>query len=305
MSEEETQKDFFNNFLTTFNLSCNVENNNIEINKNVGLNASNEAVEVDNRINVDDVETEIIDFPTSIQVKWTTSDEESGFYHSVPNDHINDDDWKDWADIGTEKVSFIQNDFSNNDISKTSKFSYNWWMDFNLTDYFMRDGLSHVTNGNIKLTLPIIAKDENFIDGADYEEMMKKDGRSLKQRLWFKSDVTPYCVPNRNGATYNIYNEYVSAKEYIDICVPTKLYQGKDVLNFTKDNNSLLMRYFNVNENVDSNYATIEVYLTPQEYIRLKNGAMVRFDNDRYQICTITGYDPVGANTTKLKLMKL
>ena len=65
------------------------------------------------------------------------------------------------------------------------------------------------------------------------------------------------------------------------------------------------MRYFNVNENVDSNYATIEVYLTPQEYIRLKNGAMVRFDNDRYQICTITGYDPVGANKSKLKLMKL
>ena len=95
LSEEETQKDFFNNFLTTFNLSCNVENNNIEINKNVGLNSSNEAVEVDNRVNVDDVETEIIDFPTSIQVKWTTSDEESGFYHSVPNDHINDDDWKD------------------------------------------------------------------------------------------------------------------------------------------------------------------------------------------------------------------
>lgn len=178
-------------------------------------------------------------------------------------------------------------------------------MDFNLTDYFMRDGLSHVQNGNIKLTLPIIAKDEDFIDGADYEEMMKKDGRSLKQRLWFKSDATPYCVPNRNGATYNIYNEYVSAKEYIDICVPTKLYQGKDVLNFTKDNNSLLMRYFNVNENVDSNYATIEVYLTPQEYIRLKNGAMVRFDNDRYQICTITGYDPVGANKSRLKLMKL
>ena len=305
LSEEETQKDFFNNFLTTFNLSCNVENNNIEIKKNVGLNASNEAVEVDNRVNVDDVETEIIDFPTSIQVKWTTSDEESGFYHSVPNDHINDDDWKDWADIGTEKVSFIQNDFSNNDISKTSKFSYNWWMDFNLTDYFMRDGLRHVQNGNIKLTLPIIAKDEDFIDGADYEEMMKKDGRSLKQRLWFKSDVTPYCVPNRNGAKYNIYNEYVSAKEYIDICVPTKLYQGKDVLNFTKDRNSLLMRYFNVNENVDSNYATIEVYLTPQEYIRIKNGAMVRFDNDRYQICTITGYDPSGGNKTKLKLMKL
>lgn len=305
LNQEETQKDFFNNFLTTFNLSCNIENGNIDINKNVGLSSSNEAVEVDNRINVKDVETEIIDFPTSIQVKWTTSDDESGFYHSVPDDHINDDDWKEWADVGTEKVSFVKNEFSKNEISKTTKFSYNWWMDFNLTDYFLRDDLSHVENGNIQLTLPIIAKDENFIDGGDYEEMMKKDGRSLKQRLWFKGESTPYCVPNRNGATYDIYGGYVSAKEYIDICLPTKYYQGRDVLKYTKDKNSLLMRYFNVNENVDSNYATIEVYLTPQEYIRIKNGAMVRFDNDRYQICTITGYDPSGGNKTKLKLMKL
>ena len=305
LNKEEAQKDFFNNFLTTFNLSCNIENGNIDINKNVGLSSSNEAVEVDNRINVKDVETEIIDFPTSIQVKWTTSDDESGFYHSVPDDHINDDDWKEWADVGTEKVSFVKNEFSKNEISKTTKFSYNWWMDFNLTDYFLRDGLSHVENGNIQLTLPIIAKDENFIDGGDYEEMMKKDGRSLKQRLWFKGESTPYCVPNRNGATYDIYGGYISAKEYIDICLPTKYYQGRDVLKYTKDKNSLLMRYFNVNENVDSNYATIEVYLTPQEYIRLKNGAMVRFDNDRYQICSITGYDPSGGNKTKLKLMKL
>ena len=315
LNKDETQKDFFNNFLTTFNLSCNVENGNIEINKNVVFNSSSEAVEVDNRVNVKDVETEIIEFPTSIQVKWTTSDDESGFYHSVPDEHINDDDWKEWADVGTEKVSFVKNDFNNNDISKTSKFSYNWWMDFSLTDYFVRldgqggdsslENINHIENGNVTLSLPIIAKDEDFIDGADYEEMMKKDGRSLKQRLWFKGEHTQYCLPNRNYSKYDTNGNLKECTEYLDICVPTKYYQGKDVLNFTNDKDSLLMRYFNVNENVDSNYATIEVYLTPQEYMRIKNGAMVRFDNDRYQICSITGYDPSGGNKTKLKLMKL
>lgn len=318
LSEEETQKDFFNNFLTTFNLSCNIDNGNIDINKNVGINGSNEAVEVDNRINVKDVETEIIDFPTSIQVKWTTSDEESGFYHSVSDEHINDDDWKDWADIGTEKVMLIKNDFNKNEISKTSKFSYNWMMPFKLSDYYVRfdipgqggsgttwERINHITDGNITLSLPIVAKDENFIDGANYEEMMQKDGRSLKQRLWFKDEATGYHVPNRNGAEYDDNGNPTNIKEYIMICTPTNLYQGKDVLNFTKEKDSLLMRYFNVNENVDSNYATIEVYLTPQEYMMVKNGAMVRFDNDRYQICTISGYDPTGGNKTKLKLMKL
>lgn len=308
LSKDETQKDFFNNFLTTFNLSCNIDNGNIEIKKNVGINETNEAVEVDDRVNVKDVEMGIIDFPTSIQVKWTISDEESGFYHSVPNDHINDNDWKEWADIGTEKVEFIKNDFSTNEISKTTKFSYNWWMDFYLTDYYSTEvtaGFAHIDNGNVKLTIPIIAKDENFIDGGDYEEMMKKDGRSLKQRMWFKDEHTNYYVPNRNGSIYNEDNEAIVVKEYINICLPTRYYKGIDVLNYTRDRNSLLMRYFNVNENTDSNYATIEVYLTPQEYLRIKNGSMVRFDNDRYQICTVTGYDPSGGNKTKLKLMKL
>lgn len=307
LNQEETQKDFFNNFLTTFNLSCNVEDGNIEINKNVGLNKSNEAVDVDNRVNVDNVETEIIDFPTSIQVKWTTSDDESGFYHSVPDDHINDDDWKDWGYVGTEKVSFIKNEFSKNDISKTSKFSYNWWMDFDITDRYEPNysgGYEHYIS-TTQIKIPIIAKDENFIDGGNYEDMMKKDGRSLKQRLWFKDKSTNMYVPNRNGASYDINGNLISAKDYILICLPTNLYEGKDVLKYTKDKDSLLMRYFNVNENVDSNYATVEVYLTPQEYIMIKNGAMVRFDNDRYQICSITGYDPSGGNKTKLKLMKL
>lgn len=303
LSEEETQKDFFNNFLTTFNLSCNIEGKNIDIRKNVGISQSGECVEIDNRVTTKDIEADIIDFPTSIDVKFTIDDSESGFYHSVPNDHINDDDWKEWGDRGNEKIELIRNDFSTNDISKTSRFSRNWMMDFYLTDYF-DENRNHLQNQNVRLTIPIIAKDEDFIDGANYEEMMQKDGRSLKQRLWFKDEPTPYYVPNRNGAIY-AFDEFISAKEYINICLPTNLYDGEDVLKYTRDKGSILMRYFNIDENVDSNYATVEVYLTPQEYIRLRNGAMVRVDNDNYRICTITGYDPSGANKSKIKMMKM
>lgn len=305
LSDEETQLDFFNNFLTTFNLNCTVENGNINITKNVGNTATNEAVDIDNRINIDEAESEVIDFPTSIQVKWTVSDDESGFYHSVSDEHINDDDWKDWADKGYEEIKLIENDFSTNAISKTSKFSYNWYMDFTLTDYFTANGATHVTNGNVTLTMPIIAKDENFIDGADYEEMMKSDGRSLKQRMWFKSPATSYYVPNRNGAEYNILGNVSSAKEYINICLPTPNYEGYDVLQYRDLNYCILKKYFNINQDVDSNYVTVQVYLTPTEYIRIKNGSLVRFDNDRYRVCKITGYDPTGGNKTKLQLMKL
>lgn len=305
LSDEETQLDFFNNFLTTFNLTVNIVGKNIDINKNVKTINTQEAVHVDDRINPDECELEPINFPTSTQVKFTTSDEESGFYHSVPDEHINDDDWKDWAETGTEKIKLISNPFKTNDLSKTSKFSYNWYMDFQLTDFYTSpDVTSHVTNGNVILKLPIIAKDENFIDGYDYEEMMKTDGRSLKQRLWFKAQNTQYYVPNRNGAVYTDDN-LTSATEFINICLPTEYYNGEKVLDYHNNKYSLLKRYFNINQDVHSNYCTIEVYLTPQEYIRIKNGSMVKFDDDRYRIVSVTGYDPTNGNKTKLKLMKL
>lgn len=304
LSNEETQLEFFNNFLTTFNLTCNVEGKNIEITKNANKIDSNYSVEVDNRVDLKDVETEIIDFPTSIDIKFTIDEEESGFYHSVPDEHINDDDWKVWADIGSEKIELNTNEFSTNEITKTSKFSRNWMMDFHLMDYYNADK-SHVSDADVTLNLPIVAKDEDFIDGGDYEAMMKVDGRSLKQRMWFKNPATDFYVPNKNGAKYNDNGDLVSATEYLRICTPTDVYEGYDVLRFTKDRNTLLMRYFNIDENTDSNYANIEVYLTPQEYMALRHGAMVRFDNDRYRLCSITGYCPVGNNKTKLKLMKM
>jgi len=49
---------------------------------------------------------------------------------------------------------------------------------------------------------------------------------------------------------------------------------------------------------------TIEVALTPSEYIQLKNGAMVKFDSDLYYVAEISGYDPVGNNLTELHLIK-
>lgn len=311
LNKEETQKDFFNNFLTTFNLSCNIEGGTITINKNVMANKTSECVELDDRVNIDEAEHEVIDFPTSLQVKWTIADDESGFYHSVPDDHINDDDWKDWADIGSEKIEFMKNGFKNNDISKTSKFSYNWMMPFTLSYLWNQNANGEWVQDYTKITtvnLPIIAKDENFIDGGNYEDMMKKDGRSLKQRLWFKGDLVDGYIPSQNGSTLpnnaiiGIGSMY---KEWLRVCLPTNLYNGQDVLKFTNEEGSILKRYFNVNQDTDSNYTTIEAYLTPQEYIRIKNGAMVRFDNDRYQICSITGYDPTCANKARLKLMKL
>ena len=307
LNKEELQKDFFTNFLNTFNLSCNVQDGNIDINTNVGLTDSNNSVELDDRVNVKEIESGMIDFPTSVDIKYTIDEEESGFYHSISDEHINDDDWKDWADRGSEKVTLIKSNYSKNEISKTSKFSYNWMMDFTLSYYYsVKDNImTPINDGAIRVRMPIICKDENFIDGGNYEDMMKKDGRSLKQRMFFKSQPFDNVYIGVRNGYFQVASWDIGARYWVKLCVPTNLYNGKDVLRYTKDKDSLLMRYFNVNENTDSNYATIEAYITPQEYMMLKNGAMVRVDNDNYAVCSITGYDASGGNKTKIKCMKL
>ena len=55
----------------------------------------------------------------------------------------------------------------------------------------------------------------------------------------------------------------------------------------------------------DSNFALVDVYITPFEYNMIKNGAMVRVDNDLYIVSEIQGYDCTGNNLTNLKLIKV
>lgn len=308
LSNEETQKDFFNNFLTTFNLNCNINGKNIEITLNKGTdNLNNGTVDVDDRINVSEATMGVVDFPNAVDIQFTINTEESGFYHSVPSDKINDDDWEKYGDYGYKKIEIFDNPFSTNTISKTSKFSRNWMMDFQMTDWYERDNDSwnHIDNGNSTVSLPIIARDEYFIDGGDYEEMMQHDGRSLSQRMFFKGELLDKYVPNRNYAVYDDNGNLKSCDEYLRICLATPYYKGEDVLKYTNEEHTLLSRYFNVVETVEGNYVTIEVYLTPKEYMMIKHGATVRFDNDRHVVCSITGFDPSGNNKTKIKMLKL
>ena len=48
----------------------------------------------------------------------------------------------------------------------------------------------------------------------------------------------------------------------------------------------------------------LDVYLSPDEYNRIKMGALVRFDSDLYYPIELSAYDPSGTNPTELKLMK-
>ena len=48
----------------------------------------------------------------------------------------------------------------------------------------------------------------------------------------------------------------------------------------------------------------VEVYLSADEYNRIKNGSLIHFDSDLYIPIEINGYDPSGNNPTTIKMMK-
>ena len=136
-----------------------------------------------------------------------------------------------------------------------------------------------------------------MIDGYDYDESMKHDGYGLSQRFWFRPEPTNSYVWTR---TYPV--------ERIWLYEPKNLWTNyRDVylnLSYKTNEMSLLKQYFNITPYLASNYVTVDVYLTPEEYKSIKNGCLVKFDSDLYIPVKIDGYDPTGANTTELKMMK-
>lgn len=286
LSEEVKQSDFVNNFIKAFNLDFRQDGNVCHFNtQNKNINTIMNHVNVDNKSLKETVETEPIEYPYSVEVKYSIDEEEAGFYDSVPADHINDYDWKDWADKGSDKIVYpLYEENDENSVSLTN--SYTWYHHFTLVKY-NSDGTE---TGRTELNLPIISKDVYMIDGYNYEESMKVDGRGLKQRWWFRQTPTTNSVFTTDG-------------EEIFLTIPTNTMNGLD-LSYKNEDGTLLTRFFNIIQYSNSNYITVEAYLNVNEYLMLKNGARLKYDDDIYIVCELSGYDPTGGNATKIKAMK-
>lgn len=286
LNQETKMVDFVNNVIKALNLEFIQEGNIVYLNKQFkNINDIKYCVNIDDRVNSKEATSEPIDYPSSMQVKYSIDTEEEGFYQSVSEKHINDDDWTDWGEYGSEKINLVDSDEAKSE-EVTLNNSYCWYDAFTLVNYDLYGNeIDRVT-----LNLPVQAKTENMIEGANYEEMAKQDGRSLKQRWWFRTLPTQYKV--------NMMNKYP-----INLAIPQNT-NGYFTLNYYKTDNTLLTNYFNVLPMADSNFVEVECYLSPIEYKSLRNGANVIFDSDVYLISEISGYDPTGNNKTKLKLIK-
>lgn len=283
-NQETLMSEFINNFIRAFNLDYRCEGKDVYINTQAVKVTSKDTfpVNIDDRISTGKAQSGIIEYPSSMAVKWSVDTDEWGFWTTVPAEWRNDRDWADYGDYG---YTDIQLDPYGTDVQEVSNnWSYNWYDLFTLY-YYNNNEVSRT----VSLNLPVIGEYQYMAPGADYGEAMKHDELSMRQRLWFRQPVSTEYVTLTSGE-----NVYLS--------IPTGNYNGVD-MSYKTDSESLL-RYFNIRPSLTSNYVTVNVYINPKEYLMLKNGAMVRFDDDLFYLVDMTGYDPTCNNTTELRIMK-
>lgn len=291
MNKETTVSSYIQSLLDAFNFQMTQEGKNIFINKrkNPLISSYPPTVDLDNRVNSLDVESENIEYPSSIAVKYKIDTEEWGFEKSVPEDKINDDNWKDYGDSGYTVVKISDDDYNVDNQEKSLDFSYTWYDNFKWIEV---DSADTENSGNtIVLSMPVISNFEWMVDGYDYDESMKHDGFSLSQRFWIKPKETDAFVWT---------DSYPSEKVYIYLPVN---YNENLTLNYKNEPNSLLRKYFNCQMDLSSNKIKLDAYLTLDEYNQVKNGAKIKFDKTIYIPTEIT-YDPTGENPASITMMK-
>lgn len=294
LPNDEKMSDFINNFIKEFNLSYQQVGKNITLNKQYIDFKTKNAVDLSDRVSSDELEMEAIDFPSQMSVEYTINDEERGFYISAERNATDEQmlssDWKEYADRGFDVIDIMPDEWA--DASKvTTKASYNWFEDFN----FVEGGTISTTANTTTLSLPVIGKDEWYIEGYKYAEMMKNDGHNLKRRYWFPSDgLTDVTIPLNGDST-----------KMVTIKTVNDTYDGINLsYKILENGESLLTKYFNIFYDADTNYIKFDCYLTTEEYLAIKNGSNIIIDDDVYIPIELKGYDVSGGNPTEIVAIK-
>lgn len=297
LNKEKKVSEWIQNIADAFNLEVTQDGKNVFINtKKKFIRDIPVAVDIDDRVNSADVEASRIEYPKSMAVRYKIDTDEWGFEKSVnPPEKLNDPDWKDYGDSGFSEIQLSDDAYETSKSDKNLQFSYTWYDNFNW--YPVNENFVKEEGDPITLRIPVISKFTYMIDGYDYEESMKHDGYGQAMRFWFKPRATTAYVYTR---TY--------PAERVQIYEPQNLWTNfEDTylnLSYKITEPSLLSEYFNITPYLASNYVTVEVYISPEEYKMIKNGCSIHFDSDIYIPVEIQGYDASGNNPTEIKMIK-
>ena len=305
-NKEKKVSEWVQNIADAFNLDIIQSGKNITINTKKKINTNVvSTVEIDDRVNSANAESKAIDYPKSMAVKYKIDTDEWGFERSAVeaaggNESIlNSDDWKKYGDSGFTVVYLNDDSYVTTTSDKNLQFSYTWYQNFNW--YAVNSAFTKTSDTAVTIRIPCISKYSYMIDGYDYAESMKHDGYGQPQRFWFKGAQASWAT-----------NQYVWTRTYpverVWLYTPSNMdTNNRDLyfnLSYKSTENSLLTEFFNINAYLASNYVELDVYLSADEYNRIKSGSLVHFDSDLYIPVEVSGYDPSGINPTTLKLMK-
>lgn len=315
LNNEKKISEWLQNVIDAFNLEILQNGKNVEINTKKAFDKNIPyAVDIDDRVNSADAEATRINYPKSMAVKYKIDTDEWGFERSAvasaggDESILNNDDWKKYGDSGYTVIQLNDDSYVTNTSDKNLQFSYTWYDNFNWyeVDY---DGQLNPYMTPVTLRLPVISKYTYMIDGYDYGESMKHDGYGLSQRFWIRPTAAQY-THTVDGQTITeipwVWTE-TYPRERVDLYIPSNIWTGGTMacnLSYKTTEPSILNNFFNITPYLASNYVDVEVYLSPEEYKSIKNGAMVHFDSDLYIPVSISGYDPSGNNPTEIKMIK-
>ena len=292
-NKEMKVSDWISNVQKAFNLEIVQDGNMVDINTNQGFKKSlSNAIDIDNRVNSNEAESEYISYPKEMSVKYKINTDEWGFELTIPPEHINDegDEWKKWGDSGYTVISLSDDTYETKTQNTQTNFSYTYYDNFTWKEVF-EDGTESSSDG-LTITIPVIEKAEFMAEGYGYDEAMKHDGYSMTQRFWYRDQVSQQYVWLSDHMHEKVYLTY-----------PMNSWNRFN-LSYKDSETSIVTEYFNISPMLSSNYVKIDVHITPDEYKDIKGGALIHFDSDLYYCGQINGYDPSGGNTTELKLIK-
>lgn len=295
-------KDWIQNIADAYNLDIIQEGKTVTINtKKKYNNKLLNAVNIDDRCNSANAKSSMINYPKSMAVKYSIDTDEWGFERSAvanaggSESILNEEDWEKYGDSGYTIIELNDDTYVTSTSDKNLSFSYTWYQPFNW--YNVDNQFVKQSDTPVVLRIPCISKYSYMIDGYSYEESMKHDGYGQPQRFWFRPSAASCWVWLRSYPT-----------ERVQLYTPSNLYTNyQDVyfnLSYKTTERSILTDYFNINAYLSSNYVEVDVYLSPDEYNRIKNGSLIFFDSDLYLPVEISGFDCSGVSPTNLKMMK-
>lgn len=289
-NNETKASDWITNVQKAFNLEIMTEGNTVTIDvKKTPNSRIGYAVDIDDRINQYEAESEYISYPRSMSVKYKINKDEWGFEKTVSQDHINDADWYDYGDSGYTVIQLNDDTYETSSQDIQTDFSYTYYdiFKFKNVDVNGNEGTDEKL-----IPLPVIELSQYMADGYGYDEAMKHDGYSLSQRFWFRQQ------PSTDGVYL-----HDNLHEFVKFSIPTNHLDDFN-LSYKDSEKSILTEYFTCNPMLDSNYVNVDVYMSPSEYKYIKNGSFVHFDSDLYVVSEMEGYDPSGIDKVSLKLIK-